>query len=261
MLMNPAKRRSDHLPSCPWTRSLLTASRLRSANPETRVLLIEFRTRPDSERIEVDQILAEEPLIGRLRVSCSGRWKQGPKPIVALVFESLGGLQLEIALACHARFANSQTIKLGFPWLKYGSDADPRRHPTAASALWHRIGGTNVVTGRERGCGGDRCLGIDRVEASSFGRGGSRVDKGTPRAKTALGSGSSGAVADLFSKLVESPDPREDLSQASATRHSRGSGSDGHPSDVSRMDLNARLTPAFALKRNSGRWFAIHDRR
>ncbi len=89
------------------------------ANPQTNALLIEFNTRPDSEKIEVDQILAGDPLIGRLR-GLLRQMEQGLKPIVALVFESLDGLQLEIALACHARFASSQTIKLGFPWLKYG---------------------------------------------------------------------------------------------------------------------------------------------
>src|SRR5271165_1829206 len=89
------------------------------ANPKTSVLLIEFHTRPDSERIEVEQILGGDPLIGRLR-GLLRQMEQGFKPIVALVFESLGGLQLEIALACHARFAGSRTIKLGFPWLKYG---------------------------------------------------------------------------------------------------------------------------------------------
>ena len=61
------------------------------ANPKTNVLLIEFHTRPDSERIEVDQILAGDPLIGRLR-GLLRQMEQGLKPIVALVFESLGGL-------------------------------------------------------------------------------------------------------------------------------------------------------------------------
>ncbi len=89
------------------------------ANPETSALLIEFRTRPDNERIEVEQILSGDPPIGRLG-GLLRQMDQGLKPIVALVFESLGGLQLEIAMACHARFANSGNIELGFPWLKYG---------------------------------------------------------------------------------------------------------------------------------------------
>ena len=87
------------------------------ANPKTNVLLIEFRSQPNSERTEVDQILAGDPLIRRLRVLLR-QMEQGSKPIVALISESLGGIQLEIALACHARFASSRTIKLGFPWLK-----------------------------------------------------------------------------------------------------------------------------------------------
>jgi 3-hydroxyacyl-CoA dehydrogenase / enoyl-CoA hydratase / 3-hydroxybutyryl-CoA epimerase len=88
-------------------------------NPEINALWIEFRARPDSEKIEVEQIFADEPLISRLRALLR-QMEQGPKPIIALVFESLGALQLEIALACHIRFANNIQTKLGFPWLKYG---------------------------------------------------------------------------------------------------------------------------------------------
>ena len=135
------------------------------ADPETDALLIEFRTRPDSERIEVDQILSDDPLLGRLR-GLLRRMEQGPKPIVALVFESLGGLQLEIAMACHARFASSRNVKLGFPWLKYGLMPIVGRHSTAPSALRHRICRTNILAGRERDWGGGRCSGINRVEAS-----------------------------------------------------------------------------------------------
>jgi 3-hydroxyacyl-CoA dehydrogenase / enoyl-CoA hydratase / 3-hydroxybutyryl-CoA epimerase len=89
------------------------------ANPKVNVLLIEFHSQPDTERIEIDQILAGDPLIGRLRVLLR-QMEQGSKPVVALIAESLGGIQLEIALACHARFASSPTSKHGFPWLKYG---------------------------------------------------------------------------------------------------------------------------------------------
>jgi 3-hydroxyacyl-CoA dehydrogenase/enoyl-CoA hydratase/3-hydroxybutyryl-CoA epimerase len=89
------------------------------ADPKTNALFVEFQTRTDSEKCEVDQVLAGGPLIDRLR-GLLRQMEQGPKPIVALVFESIGGLQLEIALACHARFATSQPVELGFPWLKYG---------------------------------------------------------------------------------------------------------------------------------------------
>ena len=89
------------------------------ADSKTTGLLVEFRTRIDSEKCEVDQILAGGPLIDRLR-GLLRQMEQGPKPVVALIFEPIGGLQLEIALACHVRFASSQPIELGFPWLKYG---------------------------------------------------------------------------------------------------------------------------------------------
>jgi len=89
------------------------------ADPKTNVLFVEFHTRIDSESCEVDQILAGDPLIDRLR-SLLRRMEQGPKPVVALIFESIGGLQLEIALACHTRFTTGQPVELGFPWLEYG---------------------------------------------------------------------------------------------------------------------------------------------
>ena len=89
------------------------------SDPAIGVLLIEFHTRPETEKLEVDQILAADPLIDRLR-NLIRRMEQSPKPVAALVTESIGGLQLEIALACHVRFASSGTIRLDYPWLKYG---------------------------------------------------------------------------------------------------------------------------------------------
>jgi 3-hydroxyacyl-CoA dehydrogenase/enoyl-CoA hydratase/3-hydroxybutyryl-CoA epimerase len=82
-------------------------------------LLIEFHCAADTEAGEVDQILAEDPLIGRLR-NLVRKMEQGPKAVAALVSESIGGLQLEIALGCHVRFASFGTICLDFPWLKFG---------------------------------------------------------------------------------------------------------------------------------------------
>jgi 3-hydroxyacyl-CoA dehydrogenase/enoyl-CoA hydratase/3-hydroxybutyryl-CoA epimerase len=89
------------------------------SDPAISVLLIEFHTLPETERFEVDQILDEDPLIDRLR-NLIRKMEQGPKTVAALVSRSIGGLQLEIALACHVRFASSGTIRLGYPWLKYG---------------------------------------------------------------------------------------------------------------------------------------------
>jgi 3-hydroxyacyl-CoA dehydrogenase / enoyl-CoA hydratase / 3-hydroxybutyryl-CoA epimerase len=89
------------------------------ADPAVQALVIEFRSRPETEDDEVDQILAGEPIIDRLR-RVIRRMEQGPKAAVALVSESIGGLQLEIALACHVRFASVGTISLDFPWLKLG---------------------------------------------------------------------------------------------------------------------------------------------
>ena len=71
------------------------------------------------ESIEVDQILATDPLIDRLR-NLLREMEKGSKPVVALLSEPIGGLQFEIALACHVRFSSVETIILNFPWLKYG---------------------------------------------------------------------------------------------------------------------------------------------
>jgi 3-hydroxyacyl-CoA dehydrogenase / enoyl-CoA hydratase / 3-hydroxybutyryl-CoA epimerase len=89
------------------------------SDPAIGVLLIEFHTHPETENLEVDQILAADPLIDRLR-NLIRRMEQSPKAVAGLVTESIGGLQLEIALACHVRFASVQTICLDYPWLKYG---------------------------------------------------------------------------------------------------------------------------------------------
>jgi 3-hydroxyacyl-CoA dehydrogenase / enoyl-CoA hydratase / 3-hydroxybutyryl-CoA epimerase len=89
------------------------------SDPAIGVLWIEFHTRPETETLEVDQILAADPLIDRLR-NLIRRMEQSAKAVAALVTESIGGLQLEIALACHVRFASIGTIRLHYPWLKYG---------------------------------------------------------------------------------------------------------------------------------------------
>jgi len=97
------------------------ADRIEAAlsDPAINGLLIEFHCRSETERIEIDQILADDPVIDRLRALIR-QMEQSPKVVAALVSESIGGLQLEIALACHVRFASTGPIRLDFPWLKYG---------------------------------------------------------------------------------------------------------------------------------------------
>jgi 3-hydroxyacyl-CoA dehydrogenase / enoyl-CoA hydratase / 3-hydroxybutyryl-CoA epimerase len=89
------------------------------SDPAIDGLLIEFHCAAETEAREIDQILAEDSLIERLRTLVR-KMEQGPKAVAALVSESIGGLQLEIALGCHVRFASVGTICLDFPWLKYG---------------------------------------------------------------------------------------------------------------------------------------------
>lgn len=88
-------------------------------DPRKHVVLIEFRCSPETEGVEVDQLLAADPLIDRLR-NLLREMEKGAKPVVALLSEPVGGLQFEIALACHIRFASVETTILDFPWLKYG---------------------------------------------------------------------------------------------------------------------------------------------
>ena len=116
--MNPG---SSTRISCERPLDSAFADRIESAlaDPAIMTLLIEFRCRAETETSEVDQILADDRLIGRLRTLIR-QMEQSPKAVAALVFESIGGLQLEVALACHVRFSGPGTICLDFPWLKYG---------------------------------------------------------------------------------------------------------------------------------------------
>jgi len=97
------------------------ANRLESelVRPGAELVLIEFRTRAGGELAEVDQILHDDSLMSRLRVILR-KMEQQDIPILGLVPESLGLLQFEIALACHARFAERGNVSLRFPWAKYG---------------------------------------------------------------------------------------------------------------------------------------------
>jgi 3-hydroxyacyl-CoA dehydrogenase/enoyl-CoA hydratase/3-hydroxybutyryl-CoA epimerase len=89
------------------------------SDPDIGVLLIAFQTRPETVKLEVDQILGADPLIDRLR-NLIRRMEQSSKTVAALVTESIGGLLLDIALACHVRFASVGTISVDYPWLEYG---------------------------------------------------------------------------------------------------------------------------------------------
>jgi 3-hydroxyacyl-CoA dehydrogenase/enoyl-CoA hydratase/3-hydroxybutyryl-CoA epimerase len=89
------------------------------SDPAINSLLIEFQCRPETESLEAAQFAAEDPLFAHLRTLLR-KMEQGPKPAIALLSGLIGGLQLEIALACDVRFAGVQTISLDFPWLKYG---------------------------------------------------------------------------------------------------------------------------------------------
>ena len=147
--------------------------------------------------------------------------EQGPKAVAALVSESIGGLQLEIALACHVRFASVGTICLDFPWLKYGLMpilGGTQRLPRLCGIEWaaRLLLEAEKMSRPGRGCRWD-CL---VIKDHSLPEAAAGVGRGESKARATLGPGSSRAFCNLFSKAVESPTPRKDLSQAPAPLHS-----------------------------------------
>jgi 3-hydroxyacyl-CoA dehydrogenase / enoyl-CoA hydratase / 3-hydroxybutyryl-CoA epimerase len=107
--------------SCEPLLDLKFADRVEAALSDsgTSALFIEFHSRPEFAALEVDQILSDDGLVNRLRMLIR-QMEQGKKPVVGIVSGSVVGLQLEVLLACHARFAGSGHIELGFPWLSFG---------------------------------------------------------------------------------------------------------------------------------------------
>jgi 3-hydroxyacyl-CoA dehydrogenase / enoyl-CoA hydratase / 3-hydroxybutyryl-CoA epimerase len=89
------------------------------SDPAAGALTIDFQAGSKVFAAEMDQMIAGDPGIDRLRVLVR-KMEQGVKPVVGLVTGPVAGLQLELMLACHARFANTDAIELGFPWLEYG---------------------------------------------------------------------------------------------------------------------------------------------
>ena len=89
------------------------------SNQSITGLVLDFRNHPQTARIEVDQILTGDPWIDRLR-SLIRQMEQGPKAVAALIPEAISGLQFELALGCHVRFARVGTHSFDFPYLKYG---------------------------------------------------------------------------------------------------------------------------------------------
>jgi enoyl-CoA hydratase/carnithine racemase len=101
----------------PLTEQLAHALESAIAKDETKAIILELE--PDPADFDVDQFFAQEQLFERFRILLR-KLEVGGKPIVGLIRGPLQWLQLEIALACHARFAPSGSIQLGFPGLIYG---------------------------------------------------------------------------------------------------------------------------------------------
>ena len=101
----------------PLTEQLAHALESAIAKDETKAIILELE--PDPADFDVDQFFAQEQLFERFRILLR-KLEVGGKPIVGLIRGPLQWLQLEIALACQARFAPSGSIQLGFPGLIYG---------------------------------------------------------------------------------------------------------------------------------------------
>lgn len=101
----------------PLTGQLAHALETAIAKDESKAIILELE--PDPADFDVDQFFAQEQLFERFRILLRKLEVSG-KPIVGLIRGPLQWLQLEIALACHARFAPSGSIQLGFPGLIYG---------------------------------------------------------------------------------------------------------------------------------------------
>jgi enoyl-CoA hydratase/carnithine racemase len=101
----------------PLTEQLAHALETAIAKDETKAIILELE--PDPADFDVDQFLAQEQLFERFRILLRKLEVSG-KPIVGLIRGPLQWLQLEIALACHTRFAPSGSIQLAFPGLIYG---------------------------------------------------------------------------------------------------------------------------------------------
>ena len=101
----------------PLTEQLAHALEIAIAKDESKAIILELE--PDPADFDVDRFFAQEQLFERFRILLRKLEVSG-KPIVGLIRGPLQWLQLEISLACHARFAPSGSIQLGFPGLIYG---------------------------------------------------------------------------------------------------------------------------------------------
>ena len=240
--------------SCERPLNSIVADRIASAliDPETSVRFIEFHGRPEMESIEVDQILATDPLIDRLR-NLLREMEKGPKPVVALLSEPIGGLQFEIALACHVRFSSVETIILNFPWLKYG--------------LMPILGGTQRLP---RLCGIElaaRVLQTGKLTGAAAAASGLLEVKSRPLFEAAIQWAETHSKPANPGSIAHSRDPspdfiisdRRSISKSAATSLQRKR-LPQLSCDVSRMDLNGRLMLVSAWKRSGGRLFAVRDR-
>ncbi len=107
--------------SCAELLDTAFADRLEAAlsDEAVSILMIDARRGSNDPVTELDQMIAQDPTIDRLRILLR-TMEQGPKPVIGLVTGPVEGLGLEVILGCHVRFANADDYGFGFPWLQYG---------------------------------------------------------------------------------------------------------------------------------------------
>jgi 3-hydroxyacyl-CoA dehydrogenase / enoyl-CoA hydratase / 3-hydroxybutyryl-CoA epimerase len=128
------------------------------ADSGTTAVLIDFHRGPEPSGSEAEQIIAADTGIDRLRVLIR-KMEQGAKPVIGVVSGSVKGLQVEVMLACHIRFANSKAFELEFPLVEYGLMpilGGTQRLPRICGiefALGMLLTGRTITTGEAAGAG------------------------------------------------------------------------------------------------------------
>jgi 3-hydroxyacyl-CoA dehydrogenase / enoyl-CoA hydratase / 3-hydroxybutyryl-CoA epimerase len=94
---------------------------LKSAAEDQKIegIIIEFSGADPTPDEELDLLLRGDDIIDSLRDTLRSLETQ-PKPFVALIHQSLGGLAFEVAVACHKRIVSNSNVAFHWPWFDLG---------------------------------------------------------------------------------------------------------------------------------------------